>query len=133
VGLGAVLAVAIAVSLVLLLQVGRAVRPPPAGTVAARPARQLVTPSPIDDRPPGAPSSVVPTLDVEDLAVADPPGVSRSSSSTATTAVKAAHPATAATDAGAPGRPRTSAADADCNPPYTADARGHIHFKPNCL
>jgi len=21
----------------------------------------------------------------------------------------------------------------DCNPPYTADAKGHIHFKPNCM
>jgi serine/threonine-protein kinase len=28
--------------------------------------------------------------------------------------------------------PSASAA-ADCNPPYTADAKGHIHFKPNCM
>jgi eukaryotic-like serine/threonine-protein kinase len=24
-------------------------------------------------------------------------------------------------------------ADDDCNPPYTADANGHIHFKPSCM
>jgi serine/threonine-protein kinase len=28
--------------------------------------------------------------------------------------------------------PSASAAP-DCNPPYTADAKGHIHFKPNCM
>jgi hypothetical protein len=22
---------------------------------------------------------------------------------------------------------------ANCNPPYTTDAKGHVHFKPNCL
>jgi serine/threonine protein kinase len=27
----------------------------------------------------------------------------------------------------------SGAAGSDCNPPYTADAKGHIHFKPNCL
>ena len=26
-----------------------------------------------------------------------------------------------------------AATDTDCNPPYTADAKGHIHFKPNCM
>jgi serine/threonine-protein kinase len=29
--------------------------------------------------------------------------------------------------------PSASAAAPDCNPPYTADAKGHIHFKPNCM
>ena len=23
--------------------------------------------------------------------------------------------------------------ETDCNPPYTADAKGHIHYKPNCI
>jgi serine/threonine-protein kinase len=27
----------------------------------------------------------------------------------------------------------TPAARGDCNPPYAADAKGHIHFKPNCI
>lgn len=27
----------------------------------------------------------------------------------------------------------SAAGGADCNPPYTADAKGHIHFKPNCM
>jgi eukaryotic-like serine/threonine-protein kinase len=26
-----------------------------------------------------------------------------------------------------------TAGASDCNPPYTADAKGHIHFKPNCM
>jgi serine/threonine-protein kinase len=38
---------------------------------------------------------------------------------------------------GAPGGRAPAAAGSgtaeDCNPPYTADAKGHIHFKPSCL
>jgi hypothetical protein len=34
----------------------------------------------------------------------------------------------------APPRSHTHARpDDDCNPPYTADANGHIHFKPSCM
>jgi serine/threonine-protein kinase len=29
--------------------------------------------------------------------------------------------------------PASVSAPGECNPPYTADAKGHIHFKPNCL
>jgi serine/threonine-protein kinase len=27
----------------------------------------------------------------------------------------------------------TSAPTSDCNPPYTTDAKGHVHFKPQCM
>ena len=33
----------------------------------------------------------------------------------------------------APAAPRPSPVAADCNPPYTTDEKGHIHFKPACV
>jgi serine/threonine protein kinase len=34
---------------------------------------------------------------------------------------------------GASSNAGAGSASADCSPPYTADAKGHIHFKPSCL
>jgi serine/threonine protein kinase len=34
---------------------------------------------------------------------------------------------------GAPAAPRPTAVASDCNPPYTTDEKGHIHFKPACV
>ncbi len=121
---GSVLAVAVGVSLVFLLRA----EPDPARAAVAQPSQKLVNLPPVG-LPPSAPTAVVPTLNVEDLATADSAQVSPSPLSAATSAVRPAHSATSAGARAAPAHP----ADADCNPPYTADAKGHIHFKPNCL
>jgi serine/threonine protein kinase len=43
-----------------------------------------------------------------------------------------AHARGGSSNHGSPSRPPAHADD-DCNPPYTADANGHIHFKPSCM
>lgn len=42
-------------------------------------------------------------------------------------------PKASSTPVAAPSASVPPPAAADCNPPYTADAKGHIHFKPNCM
>jgi serine/threonine-protein kinase len=120
---GAALALVAGAALLLLLRTG----PQPATGVVASPSR----PSPADLTP-SVPSSVVPAINVEDLATAD--SARPLASPAATAAAKPARstwtpgPAVTPAPAGSSGPAR-----ADCNPPYTADAKGHIHFKPNCL
>jgi serine/threonine-protein kinase len=79
-----------------------------------------------------APSEMVPpTVSVDDLPRAP---------TTATVDTPAPEPSQAqappihAKAPSAHGSPaRTPAHTDDCNPPYTADANGHIHFKPSCM
>lgn len=126
---GSALALALAVSLVLLLRA----TPKAAVAIVTRPPPSLVDTAPVEP-PPSAPSGVMPTLNVEELAV-DPTKVPPTPPPSPTTAAKptraaATAPIHVASPAPAPSARPTSA---DCNPPYTADAKGHIHFKPNCL
>jgi serine/threonine protein kinase len=74
--------------------------------------------------PPVASATAEPTVvtNVDDLPVAAP----LPDASTA-----APPPASKAQWQRGPAAPPPSADD--CNPPYTADAKGHIHFKPNCM
>ena len=121
---GSVLAVAVGVSLVFLLRA----EPDPARAAVAQPSQKLVNLPPVG-LPPSAPTAVVPTLNVEEsrdgrlgASLARPrfpPRQVRSGPRTPRPARRA--------------RSTCPSADADCNPPYTADAKGHIHFKPNCL
>jgi serine/threonine protein kinase len=66
----------------------------------------------------------------EDLAPepAAPPGPSRPAKESAKETVEAARRPSVRPSSAIPGN-----AAADCTPPYTADPKGHIHFKPNCL
>jgi serine/threonine protein kinase len=88
-----------------------------------------VSPVPALERPApptsigSASAGVVPTINVEDLATED-------AAPSAASALPAAKPARGT---GPPVGSLPGPAEADCNPPYTADAKGHIHFKPNCI
>jgi eukaryotic-like serine/threonine-protein kinase len=130
IGLGAsALAVAVCILLVVLLRTG----PEPAAVVSAPAAQAVANHSPID--PPVA-ASVVPTLNVEDLATADPARPSPPETAAPAAAPKPAHAAGSTAPpsvAVAPTGLSHEHAAADCNPPYTADAKGHIHFKPDCI
>jgi len=124
---GSALAIAVATSLVLLLRT----RATPAVTAAASPPPTLVSPPPPSPAPNVA-ANAPPTLNVEDLAVpADSVRPALAPLPTPANAVKSPRAATP-TAGGAPAAAAHPTGD-DCNPPYTADAKGHIHFKPNCL
>jgi serine/threonine protein kinase len=90
-------------------------QPPVRATPMA--SASVVAPRP----PPSAEPTVV--TNVDDLPIAAP-------LPDASTAVTAAPTAKSQWQRG-PAVPPPSADD--CNPPYTADAKGHIHFKPNCM
>jgi hypothetical protein len=129
VGLGAsALAVVVAISLVVLLRTGGQL----AAAVSPPSAEMAVNHSPIDP-PSAAAASVVPTLNVEDLATADQaqPSAPTAAPKPVAHATATATPPAATTVA--PAGPSREHASEDCNPPYTADAKGHIHFKPNCI
>jgi hypothetical protein len=70
-----------------------------------------------------ASAGVVPTVNVEDLAA-------EAATPSASSVLPAPKPARGTA---APVGSLRGPAEADCNPPYTADAKGHIHFKPNCI
>jgi serine/threonine-protein kinase len=127
------MAIAIVAATVVFLQTSKRLPPAPASSSLAAAAPS--PPNPLPGAGSVAPESTVPTLNVEDLATA-------SSDTTASAPPKAAarmqRPASAPVGAAPQGAQRTAAggaggASADCNPPYTADSKGHIHFKPNCI
>ncbi len=71
---------------------------------------------------------VPPSTNVNDLPVASP--LPDASMSTATPGLPPPRPQWRASPQ--PVWPAATASE-ECNPPYTADAKGHIHFKPNCM
>jgi serine/threonine-protein kinase len=123
--LGAGVAVALVASSLLLL------RNPSKNGAVAPPVSASATPTPPTATASAAspsvePTAKVPTLNVEDLSPAGSPSA------------PAAKPAPVAKTAGGtvtppPAAPHKAPAGADCNPPYTADSKGHFHFKPNCI
>jgi eukaryotic-like serine/threonine-protein kinase len=72
----------------------------------------------------------VPTANVEDLPQAPPTAAILELEPEASTPA-----ATPPPRARGPRPPQKSSthSEEDCNPPYTADSNGHIHFKPSCL
>jgi len=66
---------------------------------------------------------------------APPPPSVEPAPSTVTVAASSLPIAPPATPAAPPARPavRPTPAGNDCNPPYTTDAKGHVHFKPQCM
>jgi serine/threonine-protein kinase len=82
------------------------------------------------------PAPTVPTLNVEDLASASATASATPTPLPPAQAARQVRPAGAPVAGPPPGGPRSGSAsgsNADCNPPYTADSKGHIHFKPNCI
>jgi serine/threonine-protein kinase len=104
----------------------RASSPPPASATAAT-----------------APPPAIPQVVSIDDIPADPPAASGTGSAAPapTTSVAIAtpgpRPAARWVPAPQPGRvqvpPRPATTKPGCDPPYTEDAQGHVHFKPNCL
>jgi serine/threonine-protein kinase len=123
---GSAVAVVVLALLLLIPRTG----PQPAVALPPLPPSSL----PIEVAP-RAPATVTPAIDVEDLATADTASASPPPVAASTAAVKAGRGVGTATGPAITGAPAgsTASASADCSPPYTADAKGHIHFKPNCL
>lgn len=144
--------VALLLALVGFLQtrgatMARAAPAKPAATATPTADEPDMKPVSIDDLPSGGSPSAAPS------AASSAPGpASRSSwkgvapAPNLTPPHAANAPNAAASKAGVPPHAAPSAAapaassatpppsdEADCNPPYTADAKGHIHFKPNCI
>jgi serine/threonine-protein kinase len=96
------------------------------GTASARAATSAGEPEP-------APAASIATVNVADLPVA-PPAESASSAVTAAAPVRS-DPATPSPAARPTAHPvqRAVASPSGCNPPYTVDARGVRHLKPQCL
>jgi serine/threonine-protein kinase len=101
-------------------------------------SKLLISPAP---RPSVAPDRVGLTR-VEDLPPPDAPSSAREGAREAGSGAERLGSTAAAMVPPLP-RPQNPAAavrarpasteSAECNPPYTADAKGHIHFKPNCM
>jgi hypothetical protein len=74
----------------------------------------------------------VPTANVEDLPQAPPTDTILELEPEASKPV-AAPPPRAKGSTPRPPTKSSSHSEDNCNPPYTADSNGHIHFKPSCL
>jgi serine/threonine-protein kinase len=111
-GLGAVAAVVAGV-VALVVSRGPHEEHPVVGAPASSAPAVAPTPDPAPAPSPEPSAAEVPTIEASALPTAPPPSAAPSA---------------------APARPAARpAARADCNPPYTTDARGHVHFKPQCL
>jgi eukaryotic-like serine/threonine-protein kinase len=101
-------------------------------------SRPAIQSAPTDPHLPVAstPSETIPStqVNVEDLPHAPPTATVAGPEAEVSPHLPSA-PTHAKSNSSTPRSPaHTSAhADDDCNPPYTADANGHIHFKPSCL
>jgi len=62
-----------------------------------------------------------------------PPHAGSAPNATGPKASPPLHAAAGAASSAPSSTPPASSEETDCNPPYTADAKGHIHFKPNCI
>jgi eukaryotic-like serine/threonine-protein kinase len=79
-----------------------------------------------------ASSSSTPTASADEpLPTPAEPTASETAPSASPTPTQTARPAPTAT--GPHPLPARTAHPADCNPPYTTDAKGHVHFKPQCM
>jgi eukaryotic-like serine/threonine-protein kinase len=96
-----------------------ATTPPPTQTMtasAAAPIQSQATVIPAATTPPTIARAPVQTpTDVPDISVSALPKVQANPPATRGPVPTATHTA------------------ADCNPPYTTDAKGHVHFKPQCM
>jgi len=83
-----------------------------------------------------SPSSPLPSPDESARATPEPTASATASTvpspSAPPTPTEAARPAATATGT-ATHPPPAHATHPDCNPPYTTDAKGHVHFKPQCM
>lgn len=151
-------AIALLVALVVFLQT-RAVTPARAAPAKAASAASVAAPEvpdtkavSIDDLPSSEPTSTNAALGSSVVttgrtartsappAPAPPPPAHSPVNLSGTKPNLSAHPAgntapavASPAPSGAASPPAASAESPDCNPPYTADAKGHIHFKPNCI
>jgi eukaryotic-like serine/threonine-protein kinase len=128
-------AVGAAVAVVLVLMIQRHVRPtayvpPPRPSMTA----EVAAPSAYTTGPAASPSatSTADSSRVDAATAAAPsakaaPPVARSPVGIAAAGASPPRPAKAATPPPGPG------AKPGCDPPYTEDDRGHIHFKPSCM
>jgi eukaryotic-like serine/threonine-protein kinase len=123
------LSLAVAVTAIFLVSVPTRAKVESTVRAASRPALEGPMPASFAG---SASAPETPTMNVEDLATAAP-------SASALPPPMLARPKRVSGPPAGPGNaspaPASSgaAATADCNPPYTADAKGHIHFKPNCI
>jgi len=98
---------------------------------------RMTTRSAATDSPPSEPvqpPSAEPAAPLAQSAAPPPPSAPQPvAPSTATVAEPSARPGAAKTNPH-PGGPAThTSTKPDCNPPYTTDDHGHVHFKPACL
>jgi serine/threonine protein kinase len=131
----ALIAVAATCAAVFLVAIGAAVgsrhtdSTSPADSVAA-PA----LPGPASSGPPALPTTVdtpaPPDTTVTPVATASSPEALPHAPPLAPTV---GGPRPGPRPAAGPGGAPAPAAGADCNPPYTTDAKGHVHFKPQCM
>ncbi|HEX8793540.1 MAG TPA: serine/threonine-protein kinase [Polyangiaceae bacterium] len=115
--LAAIVAVGVAGAVALVSRHGSEEQPATAASPASAPA----------SAPPAATQPAVPEVPVESL----PSGSAAVEPSPPSSASTTAPPPAATPRAPAPAV--RHAAGPDCTPPYTTDAKGHLHFKPQCL
>jgi serine/threonine protein kinase len=92
------------------------------------PSAAAAAPPPAAPSPPPAPSPEPPA----ETAEAPSPSTPTIAASALPVAPPTAPPMTAAPARASPPRPH-GGGGSDCNPPYTTDAKGHVHFKPQCM
>jgi serine/threonine-protein kinase len=120
----AILASVVATALVFIVVIVLRARPSHGPAPLERPAAASVGATAVtaraDERSEAPPAPSAPPTS----SAAEPPP--RSAPSVARPAVTRAKPSGAAT-------PESGTARPGCDPPYTEDAQGHVHFKPSCL
>jgi serine/threonine protein kinase len=116
----------------------------PAVTAASKPGEQAPhaggdAVTNVEDLPRALATTPAPALADSETAPARPPSPVRQGPTAAVPPGNAVRSAPVAARGEPPPVPSAQApapsasAAPDCNPPYTADAKGHIHFKPNCM
>jgi serine/threonine-protein kinase len=123
-------ATALVLLLAVIVGVTRSAAPlgPTAASTPPSAASASSPPSPsLDEPPPAAPEVTAPAT----ASAAPPPSVSPMTTETA----RPPPTPTAATPTGGAAHPPPAHTirPPDCNPPYTTDAKGHVHFKPQCM
>ncbi len=116
-----------ATALVLLVAVIIAVTRPGTPAAAAAPPTSTDESPSAAPPPPSPPPSASEVSPAETTATPTPTPTPTSTSTPTPTST----PTLRATGAHPP--PVRTARPADCNPPYTTDAKGHVHFKPQCM
>jgi eukaryotic-like serine/threonine-protein kinase len=85
--------------------------------------------------PESPPAAATPSSTPTEVATAAPPTTGAASSPSPSSGPPASHPApvVGAARPAVPASPPKAAAKPKCDPPYTVDSAGHMHFRPECL